>query len=179
MRKLSVGSVLLLPACLFTLVATAQDPLDPQKPATCQSLSSASRTRSSQCGSAEESPEPLREEFTLTFELPVLETAQCKATLSIEYLQINANAEVSGVIENQDCAASGGEYSIEARLRDANGATSTVEFSETWERQDAEPVTFSAVYPIGENVELVRMRSRGLSCECAEPDSAKAPANSD
>jgi hypothetical protein len=179
MRRLVIGLILSLPASLFAFVATAQDTgdaINPQQPATCQSLSSASRTRSSQCGDTEAAAESVQKEITLTFELPVLETAQCEAALSIEYLQLGATAEVTGVIENEDCGASGGEYTIQARLRDENGETKTLDFSETWQRQDAAPVRFTTEYPIGDNVELVRMRSRGLSCECADPSEAKESA---
>lgn len=175
MTRVTNGLLLLLPASLSALVATAQDPLDPQKPLTCQSLSSASRTRASQCGDEKTAAESVEKEIALRLELPAIETAQCEAALSIEYLQIGAIAKVDGVIENKDCAASGGEYRIEARVRDENGETQTLEFSESWQREDDQPVNFSAEYPIGENVELLRMRSSGLRCECAEAIDEREP----
>jgi hypothetical protein len=167
---------LLLPASLFAHVATAQDALDPQKPQTCQSLSSASRTRASQCGDGETAVESEQKEITLTLELPAIVTAQCKAALSIEYLQLGAIAKVDGVIENKDCAASGGEYTIEARVRDGSGETQKLDFSESWQRTDDQPVNFSAEYPIGDNVELLRIRTSGLRCECAGPNEEGEPA---
>jgi hypothetical protein len=43
---------------------------------------------------------------------------------------------------------------------------------ETWQRDDDKDVSFSADYPIGENVDLVSARVRGLSCTCADPPAA-------
>ena len=99
----------------------------------------------------------------------------CQATVRIEYLQFDTIAKVAGVIENEDCAASSGEYTIQARIRDKSGETKTLEFPESWQRDDDQPVKFSAEYPIGENVELLRVRSSGLRCECAEPHQEREP----
>lgn len=175
MTRIAFGLLLLLSASLFALTASAQDPREPD---TCQSLSSASRTRSSQCGDEETTAEPVEEErtLTLTFDRPVLETAQCKATMNIEYLQIDTIARVTGVIGNEDCAASSGEYTIQARIRNESGETRTLDFTETWQRDDDQPVKVSAEYPIGQNVELLRLRSSGLRCECAEPPDEPEPA---
>ena len=38
-----------------------------------------------------------------------------------------------------------------------------------WQRTDDADVTFTADYPIGENVELLSVRLRGLTCTCADP----------
>lgn len=175
MTRTAVGLLLLLPASLFAFTASAQDPREPQ---TCKSLSSASRTRTAQCGDEEttvETVEPAELEFTLTLERPSIETALCRATQSIEYLQIDTIARVSGVIDNKDCAASSGEYTLQARIRNESGETKTLEFQESWQRSDDRPVEFSAEYPIGENVELLRMRSSRLRCECAEPREEQEP----
>jgi hypothetical protein len=135
----------------------------------CTSLSSASRTRANACGDSDSGAGTTEREFRLTLERPAIELAQCQANIAIDYVQINSVASVSGVIENEDCAASGGEYTIQARIRDDNGESTTLDFPETWQRDDDQPVEFSAEYPIGNNVQLVRVRSRGLSCTCAEP----------
>jgi hypothetical protein len=47
-------------------------------------------------------------------------------------------------------------------------ALKTLEFVESWRRDDDQPVKFSADYEIGENVDLVRARSRQLRCTCAD-----------
>ena len=61
-----------------------------------------------------------------------------------------------------------GDYEIEVRVRDANGDQQVLVFSESWQRDDDQPVAISADYPIGEDVELIRLRSRGLRCACLE-----------
>ena len=161
MTRIAVRLLVSLSASLFALAASAQDPREPD---TCHSLSSASRTRASQCGEEEPTAEPVEKELTLTFDRPVLESAQCKATMNIEYLQIDTIARVTGVIGNEDCAASSGEYTIQARIRNESGETRKLDFTETWQRDDDQPVKVSAEYPIGENVELLRLRSSGLRC---------------
>lgn len=174
MTRTAALLLLSVPASLVALVANAQDPREPD---TCRSLSSASRTRSSQCGENEEAPaEPIEKELTLTFDRPPVESTACRATLSIEYLQIDTIAKVSGQIDNEDCAASSGDYTIQARVRDENGERKELDFPQTWQRNDDQPVNFSAEYPIGENAELLRVRSSGLSCECAEPHEVEPPA---
>jgi len=54
-----------------------------------------------------------------------------------------------------------------------------IEFSETWQRNDNENVTFAADYPIGDNVELVSARVRRLSCTCADPAKEEEPSAED
>jgi hypothetical protein len=60
----------------------------------------------------------------------------------------------------------------EVRVKDENGAETPLEFHETWQRSGPEDVAFTADYPIGENMELVNVRLRGLSCTCADATSA-------
>jgi len=149
-------------------VATAQN--DPEGNIDqCRSLSSASRTRANACGRDDAGTETAEQVLTFTRDRPLVEFAQCEARMVLDYVQVGAFASVEGVIKNTDCGASGGEYTIQARIRDDSGETKTLDFPELWERDDDQPVVFSAKYPIGENVELVRIRSHGLRCECAEP----------
>ena len=167
-----IGTLLALTS--LALVAAAQNRDDV---GSCQSLSSASRTRSSECSDSDEekSVERSEIEFTIKIDRPPIQLAQCQANLAIDYVQIGAIASVDGVIENETCAASNGEYTIRARIRDENGETTTLNFPETWQRDDDQPVNFTAEYPIGENVELVNVRSRGLRCECVEPEEEPEP----
>lgn len=167
MTRVAVGLLLLLSASLLALVASAQDPREPQ---TCQSLSSASRTRANQCGDDEETAVvPAEKELALRLGRQAFESARCQATLDIEYVQIDTIAKITGVLHTNDCAASSGEYTIQARIRDQSGEMKALDFSESWQRDDDQPVNLSAEYPIGENVELLRVRSSGLRCQCAEP----------
>jgi hypothetical protein len=62
-----------------------------------------------------------------------------------------------------------------ARVRDASGELKSIEFNETWQRDDAEDVKFAGDYPIGADVELVSARVRGLTCTCAVTSAAETP----
>jgi hypothetical protein len=145
--------------------APAQGPPAPQSSASC--LPSASRAR--------ESCEPTKvvvrteTQLSVSLELPSTQTASCAATVEIEYSQHDTQASVEGTLDHRVCAASSGEYRIDVRVRNEAGEIKTLEFVELWQRVDDQPVRISARYPIGENVDLLSMRSRQLRCTCNEP----------
>jgi hypothetical protein len=94
---------------------------------------------------------------------------QCEATTLTEYQQRNNVARVTGTVSIAACpAGSTGSFTITARVRDDNGEIRPLEFNETWRRSDAQDHTFNTDYPIGENVELMGVRVRGLKCTCAD-----------
>jgi hypothetical protein len=95
-------------------------------------------------------------------------SAQCQASVSTGYFQANTLARVEGTIEIDGCAAAMGSFTIAARIRDESGEIKTLEFPETFERQDDRSVAFERDYPIGENVELVSVRTRSVRCECTD-----------
>ncbi len=90
----------------------------------------------------------------------------CKANLALDYWQEGTIAKVETTIDNQECAASGGTYRILVFYRGDDGETVTDEHPETWERDDDQPVKMAMEYVIPDNVDLVRVRSRGLKCAC-------------
>ena len=96
-------------------------------------------------------------------------TRACQATITTRSEQRNTVARVEGTIETADCAACSGDYTIVVRIRDASGESRTLEFSGSWQRTDDAPVKFTADYPIGEDVDLLGVRSKGLHCVCAPP----------
>jgi hypothetical protein len=112
--------------------------------------------------------------LTVTLGLPA--TLKCNAEIALTYAQKNTDANVEGELNNADCAASSGEYTLAVSIRDANGATQTLEFNETWQRSDNQNLVFEKDFPIGENVDLLRVRTRRLSCTCAEAPEAPAVA---
>lgn len=95
----------------------------------------------------------------------------CEATGTIEYFQRGAEADVKAAVENPDCAASSGSFVVEITIR-ADGATERVKlrFEEQWERDNDAPVIIERRYPIGDDVDLLRVRVRNLSCDCASDD---------
>ena len=99
---------------------------------------------------------------------PTIAGEQCGASTTTEYQQRGAIARVNGTLEITDCTAAAGAFTVDVVVKDESGADMPLEFKETWQRSDAENVSFTADYPIGENVELVSVRLRGLSCTCGD-----------
>jgi hypothetical protein len=172
----------LIPLLLVGLVtmATAQDDANrqndrlPGEPPTCN-VASASRTREA-CQAGPPNVLRTEREFTRSLEPVKLTTSQCDTKINLEYVQRDTIAHVNGVISNETCAASGGSYEIAALVKDENGESETLVFSESWHRDDDQPVEFTADYPIGENMELIRLSTRRLRCMCeTEPASDQEP----
>ena len=107
-------------------------------------------------------------ETTLTVEVPAPKTAHCATTGSLEYTQRDTIAKVEGQIENQDCAASAGKYTLAVVISDEQHELRTLNFSESWQRNDDKPVKFKADYEIGRNVELVRVKYIQSHCMCTD-----------
>ena len=78
-------------------------------------------------------------------------------------------ASVDWVVDHQDCAASSGSYTIRIRYRDENNEVQDLEVEETWQRDDNSPVVGHGDYLIGDNADLVNVRSRSMRCQCAAP----------
>ena len=94
---------------------------------------------------------------------------QCEASTLTEYQQRNDVARVTGTVSLAACpAGTAGTFTLVARLRDDSGESRTIEFAESWQRDDTEDHTFNADYPIGDDVELMSVRVRNLKCTCAE-----------
>lgn len=149
-----------------TPLATAQNPLSQggaQRSPGC--LPRATRTT--------ESCDPkqvvvrIDKEFETSLELPPMKGVQCAATFEIAYTQRDTAVGVEGTIANNVCGASNGDYQLAVRVRNENRETQTLEFLESWQRQDDRPVKFSGVYPIGEDVDVVAVRAVELRCTCA------------
>ncbi len=92
----------------------------------------------------------------------------CKAELRLEYFQKGADAHVKTMLSNEECGASSGNYTIRIRYTDAQGNLNRVEYEETWNRDDDVVVTSETDYFVGDDIDLVRVNSRGLSCICTE-----------
>jgi hypothetical protein len=99
---------------------------------------------------------------------PLPNKRECGATTTTESLQLNTVARINATLKIEDCTAASGAFTIALRIRDESGADKPLEFEETWQRSDAEDVRFTADYPIGENVDLLDVRMRALSCTCGD-----------
>jgi len=162
---------------LFAIASAAQDSAGGLDVVAC--TSNATRVQRESACNENPSTSALRTEMkvTTTIEGASISRPYCKATIALEYSQRNDAAFVDGVIENDDCGASGGDYTIEFRVRDENGELQTISLTDSWNREDDQPVSFRKEQPIGGNVDLVRVRSRQLSCTCAEALIESEPAD--
>jgi hypothetical protein len=110
----------------------------------------------------------IEKELGVSLELPPMKVVQCAATIEVAFTQRDSAVGVEGTIANNVCGASSGDYKLVVRVRNESLELQTLEFFESWQRQDDQPVKFSAAYPIGENVDLVRVRPVQLRCTCAD-----------
>ena len=108
------------------------------------------------------------QELKISIEMPAFQDAQCSATTTTEYRQLNTIARVDSTIHVADCTVASGTFTMALRVRDDSGGEEPLEFSETWQRSGDQDVKFTADYPIGENVELRSARVRALRCACAD-----------
>ncbi len=90
----------------------------------------------------------------------------CKADLKLEYFQKGVNAHVKSTLSNEQCGASSGNFTVRVQYRDAGGGTKLLEFDETWKRDDDSEVISEKDYFIGDDIDIMRIKSRDLSCQC-------------
>ena len=167
MSRLTTARVALLSLACLAAIATAQDTKETVNSSSLKCGSTASRT-SRPCDERDQEVVRYEKEKTTTLTLPPPKNTSCEASIQFTFSQRNTQARLEGTIENRTCAASTGEYSVGLRVKDASGEIKTVEFREKWQRADDKPLTVKSDYPIGENVDLVNVRTRSLSCVCTE-----------
>lgn len=161
-------------ACLLaSLIAVATPPATAQNP-----LSSGGAQRSPGClpraTRVRESCDPKQvvvrseQEVVFSLELPPAQLVQCAATVEIAYTQRDSVVGVEGAIHNTVCGPSSGEFNVTVSIRGENRELKILEFLESWQRVDDQPVKFMGTYPIGEDAEVVRVRPVQLRCTCAD-----------
>ena len=91
---------------------------------------------------------------------------RCRASLEFTFIQKNTVAAVDATVSNPDCGASSGEYTMLVRFRDESNELQSLEYPETWQRDDDLAVETHRDYFIGDNVDLVSVRSRKMRCIC-------------
>ncbi|MGV3592001.1 MAG: hypothetical protein ACO1PZ_09955 [Gammaproteobacteria bacterium] len=154
--------------------AAAQDPSSGRfgSAAGCQRESASRLNSHMDCG------EMPRDDLVITTEiatqpivvtLPDVVITDCEARIEFEYTQRGAIARVEGLIENETCAASEGSFTVSIRTSNDDFEQTTREYHETWQRDDDQPVAFSRDYEIGDNVDLIRVRSSKSMCKCSAP----------
>jgi hypothetical protein len=109
-------------------------------------------------------------EFSMTIEVKTEYASNaCVANLEMEYYQKDSSAHVEAVLTNDHCGASSGSYVIQVRYHDADGKIHSKDFPETWARSDSNPVVIERDYFVADDIDVTRVRLRGLDCECV-PD---------
>jgi hypothetical protein len=109
---------------------------------------------------------------TIRIPVPVfaLKGPQCEASTYTEYEQRGNVARVTGTVSISACpAGTAGKFALVARVKDAAGAVTPIEFSEVWQSDDPQDYVFYADYPIGDNVFLESVRVHDLTCTCQVP----------
>jgi len=109
----------------------------------------------------------VEKKYVMKLEAPTSATKNCHVSVATSYLQKNTLAIVDVVLENPDCAASSGSYTIAVRVRDENSELQTLSFDETWQREHDQSLETRQDYFIGDNVDLVNLRVRKLKCICS------------
>ena len=136
---------------------------------TCKGAQGGSRIVRSDCDIEAPPTEIVSHEqkIDLSFKQHAPSAVQCSATTTTE--QRNAVAHISTTFAIADCPRASVAFSVAVRVKDESGEEKPpLEFSETWQRTDANDVRFTADYPIGENVDLISVRLRGLTCTCGD-----------
>jgi hypothetical protein len=121
----------------------------------------------------DESKRSLEIRHTMTIDPKPPTEQKCEARVSLTYFQKNTVAVVESALNNSDCAASGGEYTVLVRFRDESNELQSLEYPETWHRDDDQEVKSVKEYLIGDNVDLVSVRPRKLRCVCDETATAQ------
>ncbi len=92
----------------------------------------------------------------------------CAANLGLEYYQKNTHAHVKATLKNTQCGASSGSYTVRILYRPDEGEQGEVQYEETWSRDDDADIVMEKEYYVGENLEVRRVRSSKLTCQCTQ-----------
>jgi len=124
---------------------------------------------SAQVISAQEEKES-KKQYEIRYKMTISTTPPaeqaCAAQIYFTYLQKNTVAVVDSTIENTECEASSGDYTVLVRFRDENNEIQSLEYTETWNRDDNQAIESRKEYFIGDDVDLVTVRSKKLRCVC-------------
>ena len=105
-----------------------------------------------------------------TFEIKLeSNSGMCQATAAVDYFQRGVEAQVETSIDTEDCDVAKGNYVVKLTIRaDGDKEAQVLNFEESWERTDGTPVESMRRYPIGDDVDLVRVKIRKLTCTCTD-----------
>ena len=104
----------------------------------------------------------------LTIDIPEKTFQSCQAEIALEYFQRDTQARVKSTVSHENCRHTKGNFVISLTVRDENDETRKLEFDEQWELKEEPRQTLTKDYFIGDNVYLVRARTRSKTCECLQ-----------
>lgn len=168
-----IGYPLALALLGISPLTAAQDALEDERFSStdgCRRESASRLSASRECGEVRRDPIVVRAELPgqpIVVEMPAVVINDCEAIIKFEYTQRASIARVQGQIENTTCAASAGSFVVSLRTSNDAFEQATVDHQETWQRTDDQPVTFSRDYEIGDDVDLIRVRTSKSMCKCA------------
>jgi hypothetical protein len=110
----------------------------------------------------------VEQELPINMQIPGIQLNSCAAFITLQYYQRNTLARVEATVENESCITSMGEYELLFNIRDENGVSRNLSFSEAWEQKDESLLKSSRDYPIGENVTLKRVVAQNVRCKCTD-----------
>ena len=110
----------------------------------------------------------VEQEVPIKMQIPGIQFNSCAAFITLQYHQRNTLARVEATVENESCITSMGEYELLFNIRDENGISRNLSFSEAWEQKDDSLLKSSQDYPIGENVTLKRVVAQSVRCKCTD-----------
>lgn len=110
----------------------------------------------------------VEQEISTEMQLPEIQFNSCQAFITLQYHQRDTLARVEATVENESCKTSMGEYELLFNIRDENGVSRNLSFSEAWEQKDDSLLKSSQDYPIGENVTLKRVVAQSVHCKCTD-----------
>jgi hypothetical protein len=104
----------------------------------------------------------------IKMQLPEIQSNSCQAIIMLQYDQRDTLARVEAIVENESCITSMGEYELLFNIRDENGVSRNLSFSEAWEQKEDSLLKSSQDYPIGKNVTLKRVVAQRVHCKCTD-----------
>ena len=97
----------------------------------------------------------------------------CTGEVSLLYSQLDTIVEVETEINNEDCGASFGNYTLRIKTRNEAGETTTTNHTESWSRENSNPVSLVKNYSMNGDVDLASVRVRASFndlCTCKEDE---------
>jgi len=110
----------------------------------------------------------VEQEIPTKMQLPEIQFNSCQAFITLQYDQRDTLARVEATVENESCITSMGEYELLFNIRDENGVSRNLSFSEAWEQKEDSLLKSSQDYPSGKNVTLKRVVAQRGHCKCTD-----------